>query len=101
MAWIHHHRPLLLTKFTPFQNLEIWIFGSALTKDNPKDIDVLIVYKDKLSTEDREKIKTLEQEPFMGLNYHFTFLSTIEMEEDLDFINNVKGSREFLCGTRF
>lgn len=44
-AWPHLREFCKLASARP--QLQVWLFGSALTSDTPSDLDVLLVYEDR------------------------------------------------------
>ena len=67
------------------QEFKVYLFGSCLKKIDPKDIDLLIVYK-KFS----KSFKKLKKISIDNLKLHITFLSEEEFKEDLFFLRNIK-----------
>ncbi len=70
-------------------NLQVWLFGSALWSDKPRDIDVLLVYTD---YEDVARVKRAnwwaDEDPPIDL-----IAMTPGEERDYDFISSTTAER--------
>lgn len=85
---------------TLLHNLEIHLFGSALTKDDPRDLDILIVYnKRKLSIDDAIRVRHETQRMIQTcsrLPVHVCFLSHDELMTS-DFATREHAVKVFPC----
>jgi len=77
---------------TNFQeNIECYLFGSALYRNFPNDFDILILYNEtELLTNVKSELKSIEIFPPLHLNY-FTF----KEEMELNFIEQQNAVRIF------
>jgi len=68
-----------------------FLFGSALNKDSPQDIDLVLIYSDKYSPKLRHACDALQESVFdyFGLDAHLTVLSESENAETR-FLDKVK-----------
>lgn len=75
---------------------ELWVFGSALTKDSPNDLDILIIYKESIYKDMQTEVLKLESKTIKGLSFHFTKLLEEEFNGNYSFTNEVRKTRVLL-----
>ena len=75
---------------------DVYLFGSCLDKENPNDIDLLLIY-DRVAMDDVIDAKSriichLEKETVLNLRIDVTMLSVMELEQTrfLDVSSHVK-----------
>lgn len=69
--------------------LEVWLFGSALRRPDPEDLDILLVY------DDRERVVALRTaEPWKHFSppCHFIAMTRTELNE-YDFVATTQATR--------
>lgn len=92
MAWFDFKKTEVKTKLGPLEavSVEIYIFGSALWKEEPNDLDILMVYEKNTKI---SEVKSNLEPDVAGKKIHITALTVEEMAEDNEFTNHVKKSR--------
>lgn len=93
-SWFFNHKHILcdnsiLEEMINSENFLIYIFGSCLEKKMPKDINILIVYKN-LNSYEKELIKILNNESVSEIPFHCTYLTQEEFNEDSNYFKKTK-----------
>jgi hypothetical protein len=94
MSYFLKHQKLISEKLKPLEKYcqEIYVFGSCLLKDNPQDIDIVLVYED----QNLKILQTIKNQITYELPFHFTFLNSLEMQEDNLFTRTVKSKGQII-----
>ena len=77
------------------KDIEIYFFGSIFIKNNPNDIDVLLIFEELPQFEELERIKLYLYKYFgnyFEIPIHLTVFSKDE-EQELSFLNKSKAKR--------
>lgn len=93
MSWFKKNKSDIVLICKKFKDLDcdVYIFGSALIKDTPNDLDILIVIKSSTNKESFYNLKNLTSH-INNLKIHYLVLTTQELKEDLAILNNIKNN---------
>lgn len=91
MSWFNDNKNevMLLSKIFKGLGCDVYIFGSALIKYTPNDLDILIVIDSSTDKKSFNKLKDINDN-INNLKIHYLILTPQEFKEDLVILNNIK-----------
>ena len=98
MPWFQDNQNEIKKLLAPLAPVceELWVFGSALTKNIPNDLDILIIYKESIYKEMQAEVLKLESNTIKGISFHFTKLLEEEFRGEYSFTIEVRKNRVLL-----